>query len=114
MSRSPTFALTTFTARFTATGRVPTRSPLGPGLLKKYGWKSEDEAKKQVKVYGNYEALLDDPNIEAVVIALPLHLHAEAAIKAMRKGKHVLTEKLMGQTVAAVQGDGPRLRTRRI
>ncbi len=35
-----------------------------------------------------------------MVIALPLHLHAEAAIKAMRKGMHVLTEKLMAQTVA--------------
>ena len=33
------------------------------------------------------------------MIALPLHLHAEAAIKAMRKGKHVLTEKLMGHSV---------------
>src|SRR5205085_1128809 len=53
-----------------------------PGLMKKYGWKSEDEGKKQVKIYGNYEALLDDPNVEAVVIALPLHLHAEACIKA--------------------------------
>ncbi|MGC4005609.1 MAG: Gfo/Idh/MocA family oxidoreductase [Pirellulales bacterium] len=70
------------------------------GLMKKYGWKSEDEAKNHVKVYDRYEELLDNPDIEAVVIALPLHLHAEAAIKAMRKGKHVLTEKLMGQTVA--------------
>jgi len=72
-----------------------------PGLMKKYGYKSEDEAKKKIAVYANnYEALLDDPNVEAVVIALPLHLHAEATIKALRKGKHVLTEKLMAQTVA--------------
>ena len=71
-----------------------------PGLIKKYGYKSEEEAKQKIKVYAtNYEELLDDPNVEAVVIALPLHLHAEAAIKAMRKGKHVLTEKLMAQTV---------------
>src|SRR5205814_5480619 len=53
-----------------------------------------------VKVYEKgYLDLLNDPNIEAVVIALPLHLHAEAAIKAMRLGKHVLTEKLMGHSV---------------
>ncbi len=71
-----------------------------PGLMSIYGWKTEDEARKHVKVYDkDYMDLLNDPNVEAVVIALPLHLHAEAAIKAMRKGKHVITEKLMGHSV---------------
>jgi predicted dehydrogenase len=71
-----------------------------PGLMSIYGWKTRDEAEKHVKVYKNgYMDLLNDPDVEAVVIALPLHLHSEAAIKAMRKGKHVLTEKLMGHSV---------------
>ena len=71
-----------------------------PGLMSIYGCKTREEAEKHVKVYSNdYMELLNDPSIEAVVIALPLHLHAEAAIKAMRKGKHVLTEKLMGHSV---------------
>lgn len=71
-----------------------------PGLLTKYGWKTEKEAREHVKVYEDgWESILDDPDIEAVVIALPLHLHAPVAIKAMQKGKHVLTEKLMGHTV---------------
>lgn len=48
-----------------------------PGLLSKYKWKSEDEARKSVKVYGGYQELLADSNVEAVVIALPLHLHAQ-------------------------------------
>ena len=77
----------------------PNAQRVRPGLMAKYGWKTEDEARKQVKVYGAYEELLADKNIEAVVIALPLHLHAEAAIKAMRAGKHVLTEKLMGHSI---------------
>ena len=70
-----------------------------PGLMSKYKWTSEDEARKQVKVYGAYEELLADDDIEAIIIALPLHLHSVAAIKAMRAGKHVLTEKLMGHSI---------------
>jgi predicted dehydrogenase len=56
-------------------------------------------ARKDIKLYDDYRQLLDDPNIEAVVIALPLHLHAPVAIEAMRKGKHVLCEKLMAWNV---------------
>ena len=70
-----------------------------PGLMAKYQWSTEDEARKNVKVYEAYEELLADKDIEAIVIALPLHLHAPAAIKAMRAGKHVLTEKLMGHSI---------------
>ena len=77
----------------------PSANTARPGLMAKYGWKTEDEARRQVKVYGAYEELLADPDIEAVVIALPLHLHAPAAVKAMRAGKHVLTEKLMGHSI---------------
>jgi len=72
-----------------------------PGLMETYGWSTEDAARKHVKVYADgYQELLDDPNVEAVIIALPLWLHDVAAIKAMRAGKHVLTEKLMARTVA--------------
>ncbi|HEY2892668.1 MAG TPA: Gfo/Idh/MocA family oxidoreductase [Pirellulales bacterium] len=70
------------------------------GLMQKYGWNSEDEARKHVKVYDqDYHDLLADPAVEAVVIALPLHLHSGVAIEAMKAGKHVLTEKLMGHSV---------------
>jgi predicted dehydrogenase len=74
-----------------------------PGLLKVYEkeYKDETEARKHVKVYtGDYQELLDDPNVEAVIIATPLFLHHPMAIAAMRKGKHVLCEKLMGHDVA--------------
>jgi predicted dehydrogenase len=77
----------------------PSAATARPGLMAKYKWATEDEARTKVKVYGAYEDLLADKNVEAVIIALPLHLHAEASIKAMRAGKHVLTEKLMGHSV---------------
>jgi predicted dehydrogenase len=47
------------------------------------------------------EMLQKEPELEAVVIALPLHLHAPVAIQCMKAGKHVLCEKLMARTVSA-------------
>jgi len=70
-----------------------------PGLMSVYDWKTEAEARKHVAVYTDYQELLKDSNVEAVIIALPLHLHHKAAIEAMEAGKDVITEKLMAHTV---------------
>ena len=55
---------------------------------------------REVELVEDYHKLLDRKDIEMVIVALPLHLHAPASIEAMEKGKHVLCEKLMAKTVA--------------
>ncbi|KAF9612259.1 hypothetical protein IFM89_038681 [Coptis chinensis] len=45
------------------------------------------------KIYGSYEAVLDDPNVDAVYVPLPTSLHVEWAVLAAKKKKHVLLEK---------------------
>ncbi|MCR6725508.1 aldo/keto reductase [Agrobacterium fabrum] len=69
------------------TGRleaIATRNPDRPGLA---------EAFAGARIIKGYDALLADPDIDAVYIATPHTGHAEWAIKAIRAGKNVLVEK---------------------
>jgi predicted dehydrogenase len=81
------------------------KSPLRKGFNKVY-----NEEAKSIKKFDSYENFLQEleknKDIEAIVIALPLCMHAKAAIDAMKIGKkrgkpvHVLTEKLMAWNIA--------------
>ncbi|PPS06746.1 hypothetical protein GOBAR_AA13896 [Gossypium barbadense] len=52
------------------------------------------------KIYGSYESLLDDPDIDAVYLPLPTSLHLKWAVLTAQKKKHLLTEKPVALSVA--------------
>jgi predicted dehydrogenase len=49
------------------------------------------------------EAIIDDPEVDAIVIATPVSTHHELARRALEQGKHVLVEKPMTRTVAEAE-----------
>jgi len=80
-------------------------------LVEMVGIASRDRATAQeaakrlgiAKTYATYDELIHDPEIEAIYIPLPNHLHVPWAIKAVEAGKHVLCEKPLAVSAAEIR-----------
>lgn len=89
------------TANIALTRTIPNMAGLPCAKACAIASRSLDKAQKAAaelgidKAYGSYDALLDDPDVDAVYIPLPNNLHREWSSKAMEAGKHVLCEKPM-------------------
>lgn len=71
-----------------------------PNLLEK---PAEKFNLKPEQCYSDLDKFLADPNVEAVLVATPVHVHCEQTLKAIEKGKHVFCEKPLGRTIAEAE-----------
>lgn len=55
------------------------------------------------KTYNDFRRMLDQPDLDAVVIATPDHTHAVAAVAAMKSGRHCYCEKPLARTISEVR-----------
>jgi|YelNatPaOPRAMG01_1025707.scaffolds.fasta_scaffold00027_57 predicted dehydrogenase len=83
------------------------RAELAEGFAREFGAR---------RWYAHWRELIADPEIEAVYVATPVHLHAEQVISAAEYGKHVLCEKPMAlrvvdcdRMIAACRANGVKL-----
>jgi xylose dehydrogenase (NAD/NADP) len=92
------------------TARIAKQFALGvapPAAVKIVGIASRDAARAEAfaselsipKSFSSYEALIADPNIDAVYIPLPNTMHAEWTIKSADAGKHIVCEKPLAMSL---------------
>ncbi len=68
---------------------IASRNPSRPGLAERF---------PGARILDGYEALIGDPEVEAIYIATPHPFHAQWAIRAAEAGKHLLVEKPIAMT----------------
>jgi predicted dehydrogenase len=56
-----------------------------------------------IRVSTDFQELLADPELDAVVLATPVPLHAEMAVQVLQAGKHCFVEKPLAQSIAGAE-----------
>ncbi len=69
-------------------------------ILQQRGADIEERTGKKPRLHRDFRALLDDPDIDAVIIATPDHWHCLQMVMACQAGKDVYVEKPMANTIA--------------
>lgn len=93
-------------AKFAREHMGPALHAAGRGRLAALATSSQEKAAAfqdlapGIALHGSYDALIHDPDIDAVYIPLPNHLHVAWAVKALKAGKHVLVEKPLAMSAA--------------
>jgi predicted dehydrogenase len=87
---------------------VPSFKKIEGSELVALGAQTERRVKPLAEVYGvkyylDLDKLLDDPRVQAVVVAVPTPFHFDVAMKAIKKGKHVLCEMPIAPTIDKVR-----------
>lgn len=96
-------------ARIASACMIPALSKSKNGEIYGLGCRSEERGQSLAREYGiprnccRYEEILADPDIEAVYIALPNHLHREWTLRALEAGKNVLCEKPLAVNAGEAQ-----------
>ncbi|RRJ98677.1 oxidoreductase [Opitutaceae bacterium TAV3] len=93
---SATFAKGVAASRLGTLAAVGSRSPGGAAKFIDAHAAATGQSASAIRAHDSYEALLADPEIEAIYIGTPHPQHAQWAIRAAEAGKHVLCEKPLG------------------
>jgi predicted dehydrogenase len=93
----------------------------GPNLVRNFGnlpgchvaWVCDTKPGRQayvaekfpgLRLTGDYQTLLDDPDVDAIAIATPVSTHYDLATAALKAGKHVMVEKPLADTASHAEG----------
>jgi predicted dehydrogenase len=84
-------------------GEVVALCEINPAQMQKADEALAAAGKPMARHYEDWKEMIDKEDLEAIVIATPLHLHADIAVAALEAGLHVLCEKMMAWDVEGLR-----------